>query len=561
MKNLKLKINQENYLKNVRHSFSNSQTIFHEIIQNSIRAKATTIDITVEIDESKRKVTAITIADNGIGVSDPQVLFSIADSDWDSETMRAKRPFGYGFIAALNAGGFIEIESNNFRIAESTNSIFDQETFQAQTLDTVRAGTSVKMSQINEEISRLIFDNSYAPTAILIESKFSNWCRGYSVNINVNGQLVENAWAYDRLKNSADFDSHTFEHGTLFIPKQITQLWQVGYVLQGKNMSHRSNHSIGDEIVIVHLNDDTLAVMPDREQLKNAEIVRDSVRKAFSSFMRNWVRNYLSKHDVETLAKDVIAQQRALNFAPELLNDIELIPHNLGINTDDFSMDLTDLDSGHVHTKLSWLKEEYRHFILVESPIPYDNYQPENNIVVQHMISRPDQFMFVCTTKLDDGHWLKTAVRPLESFKATMKTEGQSESFCVDIDEIIHGAVADNIYTTLEGIEGVGTPSYVTAEGSLYISGYYRHNNAFIRELSTFDRDGFTDMSYLEEKTFEIESLIKRFSAEDVASTVKLTLDDVRFSDTLQLMRNKRFEIEVDENGQVQVTETTAEAA
>ncbi|MCY9874779.1 ATP-binding protein [Vibrio barjaei] len=561
MKELKLTINKENYLNNIRYTFSNSQTIFHEMIQNSIRAKATDIEIIVEADETERKVNSITITDNGVGVTDSQVLFSIADSDWDSETMEAKRPFGFGFIAALNAGGHIEIESNNFRIAEYTDCILDQETFTEETLDTPRTGTRIKISDVNEELSKLILDNAYSPTDKLIKTNFLNWCRGYSANITINGEAVDNSWSIDKLMSNEKFSSYEFEFGTLFIPNFITSHCSAEYILQGKIMDSRVHYSIDSETVIVHLKDDTPAVMPDREKLKNAKTVKDATSKAYIAFMRQWVQDYLNNHNIDELNNNAIVQKRALNFAPELLNDIEIIPHELATRTDDFSMDLTDYCRGHVHMKSSWTKDEYKDFILVEAPSSFDNYEPSNNVVVQHMISLPERFLFVDTHKLHVGHWLKSAVKPLESFKATVKTEGKSKNFCVEIDEINEGAFCEDIYTTLEDYEGIGQPDFVTDKGELLATNYCIRYPTFLRELSSFDREGSTDISYLDEKMFEIESLLKRFSAKDVASSVKLTLDDARFFDTVQLMRNKRFEVSVDEKGNVEVIEVETEAA
>lgn len=90
-------------------TFPSKYPFIEESIQNSQRSKATEIDFWVS---SKRVV----VTDDGIGLSDPSDLFTIAHSGWDEETKANQNPFGIGFFSCVKMANEIVIESNKFRI-------------------------------------------------------------------------------------------------------------------------------------------------------------------------------------------------------------------------------------------------------------------------------------------------------------------------------------------------------------------------------------------------------------------------------------------------------------
>lgn len=95
------------YLRLLRSSSFNDPYVFlAEALQNAQRAKATEVEIWVT-DKS------VKVTDNGPGLENPEDLFTIAQTGWDSETTAQQQPFGIGFFAALALGDTVTVRSRN----------------------------------------------------------------------------------------------------------------------------------------------------------------------------------------------------------------------------------------------------------------------------------------------------------------------------------------------------------------------------------------------------------------------------------------------------------------
>ena len=66
--------------------FGGWEAALREVFQNAYRANATKLDITTNTDEM-----VITIADNGEGCADPEVLLFAKRSNWDTEKVEIGR--------------------------------------------------------------------------------------------------------------------------------------------------------------------------------------------------------------------------------------------------------------------------------------------------------------------------------------------------------------------------------------------------------------------------------------------------------------------------------------
>jgi len=77
-------------------------TILSELLQNARRASATRVDITTTVREDTR--CEIIITDNGAGISDPQILLTFGESDWDEHTDVTENAAGMGFYSLASTG-------------------------------------------------------------------------------------------------------------------------------------------------------------------------------------------------------------------------------------------------------------------------------------------------------------------------------------------------------------------------------------------------------------------------------------------------------------------------
>lgn len=115
---MEVKVNVINEMKRLReNTYSDKYTWIDELVQNCQRAKATHIDVQISDDR-------IVISDNGIGCSDPQILFDKSSSGWDEDTTRTESPFGEGFFSTMMAADTITATSIGFSATFDVKKMF-----------------------------------------------------------------------------------------------------------------------------------------------------------------------------------------------------------------------------------------------------------------------------------------------------------------------------------------------------------------------------------------------------------------------------------------------------
>ena len=106
---VELKVNVINQLKLLRQStFKDIYCFLDEDVQNAQRAKATEVKVTIDRYENK-----VIIENNGNILTNPQALFSIAESGWDENVRSSENPFGMGFFSNITVSNFITVHSGN----------------------------------------------------------------------------------------------------------------------------------------------------------------------------------------------------------------------------------------------------------------------------------------------------------------------------------------------------------------------------------------------------------------------------------------------------------------
>ena len=82
--------------------------IFAETLQNSRRAGATRVNISVaapargpadDVPETGESPLTVTISDDGMGIADPAVLLSFGENGWDDDLVRREDAAGFGFAS------------------------------------------------------------------------------------------------------------------------------------------------------------------------------------------------------------------------------------------------------------------------------------------------------------------------------------------------------------------------------------------------------------------------------------------------------------------------------
>lgn len=177
---VELKVNVINQLKLLRQStFKDIYCFLDEDVQNAQRAKATEVKVTIDRYENK-----VIIENNGNILTNPQALFSIAESGWDENVRSSENPFGMGFFSNITVSNLINVYSGNTYIT------FDVEKMIAT------SNTEIEVEELNDYYDgfKLVLNNFDFETAnswdieerVKILGKYV-----HELDIYYNGELVE----------------------------------------------------------------------------------------------------------------------------------------------------------------------------------------------------------------------------------------------------------------------------------------------------------------------------------------------------------------------------------
>lgn len=274
---VELKVNVINQLKLLRQStFKDIYCFLDEDIQNAQRAKATEVKVTVD----RWGEGTVTIENNGNVLTNPQALFSIAESDWDEEVRNSENPFGMGFFSNITVSNLINVHSGNIYI-----------TFDVEDMISTN-NTEIKVEEIDEYYDgfKIILRNFDFDTA----SEYRIQERGevlgkyvHELDIYYNGKLIEG-------KNLTEGDDSKYQFS-------IDDENCKGWIALGNNYSWGNNVNVFYKGRLVaplegfpylkgdlHVSDKTLNLTsPDRK-----DIIKDEKLNAFKEVISNYVEKY-----------------------------------------------------------------------------------------------------------------------------------------------------------------------------------------------------------------------------------------------------------------------------
>jgi Histidine kinase-, DNA gyrase B-, and HSP90-like ATPase len=96
-------------LNKVSRLFNSSLTdCLNELLQNARRANATAVKMTLSDDRQ------LTIEDDGTGITQPQTLLTLGESNWSEETKQQEDPAGMGVFSLANRN--VTIRSQDWQV-------------------------------------------------------------------------------------------------------------------------------------------------------------------------------------------------------------------------------------------------------------------------------------------------------------------------------------------------------------------------------------------------------------------------------------------------------------
>ena len=274
---VELKVNVINQLKLLRQStFKDIYCFLDEDVQNAQRAKATEVRVTVD----RWGEGTVSIENNGNILTNPQALFSIAESDWDEEVRNSENPFGMGFFSNITVSNLINVHSGNTYI-----------TFDVEDMISTN-NTEIKVEEIDEYYDgfKLILRNFDFDTASSYDIQERVEVLGkyiHELDIYYNGELIEE-------KDLTEGDGSKYQFS-------IDDENCKGWIALGNNYSWGNNVNVFYKGRLVtpleglpylkgdlHVSDKTLNLTsPDRK-----DIIKDEKLNVFKKVITEHVKKY-----------------------------------------------------------------------------------------------------------------------------------------------------------------------------------------------------------------------------------------------------------------------------
>lgn len=280
MEKVELKVNVINQLKLLRQStFKDILCFLDEDIQNAQRAKATEVRVTVNSSDN-----IVTIENNGKALTNPQALFSIAESEWDEDINKTENPFGMGFFSNITVSNFIKVHTGNKLIT------FDVE-------DMINTNnTEIKVEEVEEE---------YSGFKLILENFDFDTCYSWDIRerVEILGKYIHELDIYYNGTLQEKKDLTSGDDSDFYFPVDEDKDFK-GWIALGNNYSYGDNLNIFYKGRLVqklenlpylkgdlHISDKTLNLTsPDRKN-----IIKDDKLSAFRNTVKMYVQNYCNQ--------------------------------------------------------------------------------------------------------------------------------------------------------------------------------------------------------------------------------------------------------------------------
>ena len=305
MKQTVMSVNPANLVNALRLSFTNSTTVLGELMQNSRRAQATSVEFTFD-----HQTNTLTVTDDGCGIESINKLLTVAESGWNADVIAQEHPFGIGFLSALYSCRHITVVSKSGKLMSDTDEILTFQPVSIAPVDDWDRKTVITLQDIGLE-----FDQ--------IKRKLIELARGFPIPIVFDGQILSRCFAID---SSSEFIDTEIGSVLLMGLDNKRSCVDIDVYLQGLPI-FRSNKTYGDSTPrhVIHLESSKfMARLPDRDKLVDEEIVINIINNVLTKH----IEGYYLKLKATTDPIDFVASYQMLKDWQllHLLNDVLVAP-------------------------------------------------------------------------------------------------------------------------------------------------------------------------------------------------------------------------------------------
>lgn len=258
-------VNAAGLLASAKHLFSTSCTFLGELMQNARRAGASAVHFTT--DQAER---ALSVEDDGCGISDFTPLLTLAQTGWDDDVRVADNPFGIGFFSAIYAAESVLIQSCGSEVEFTQLDVMARKPIAVKPSSYIKPGTRIVLRGIDDKL----FGPAYGADGTALGARIEKLSKGFGITVTLNGKAMERPHAlHEGFKASRIGD----------VRIDFARSGGIDLYLQGLPIGHIGG--LTSILVTVHLNTSFQPRMPDRSELYDADEARARIFEAVKQFV------------------------------------------------------------------------------------------------------------------------------------------------------------------------------------------------------------------------------------------------------------------------------------
>lgn len=286
---IKLQVETENLIGNLRYTFATASSMVKELLQNSRRAGATLITLDLDLEQSYIRIT-----DDGCGIDDFSKLLKVSKSGWSDDVKKAEAAFGMGWLSCLFNAERVEVKSKGQSISFCTKDALEFSELAVEQVSDADKLTTITLYGVDDVFKSLETNGmKHLKGMESILKALSDIVVGFPVKLLVNGIEAESTFAVGSSKFTwVDLDIGKVGYTQKFLDYFLGgQSVDAVCFLQGFSIARLKIadkwHSWSSELC-VHLDGNQyFGRMADRDQLHN----KDICEKAILQCLINWLKD------------------------------------------------------------------------------------------------------------------------------------------------------------------------------------------------------------------------------------------------------------------------------
>ncbi len=374
-------------LRGIGATFSGKLVVLGELLQNARRAGATHVDFFVTDD-------VVVVQDNGCGISDFGILFSLAKSGWDQGIQEAEGPYGMGLCAAIFACKALGIMSLGKHVYAMTQDLQD--------LKAVPVNDSADLGVTEFRLHDYNFG-----TAAHVRAYLRKLVRGFPIPVFLDGEELPRPDALENLEVIAASIGHVSR-----VTVETDAL--ATYYLQGLPIHVWEGHHdlVHTSKSVVHLDPTAFkGRMPDRAYLVDAESASKTITEELRALRISFLEERRRVMSEEAFCAEHYGEALKLGMK-DLLNSLSRFPGHWAWTFEGDPVLQQHVEDGRDYPSEDWTRDAVAKHGLME----FEDYADEQ----EYLLCR--QFVHGAGVLATDGrapfwHWSRAHTQSVEPYQ------------------------------------------------------------------------------------------------------------------------------------------------